>query len=149
MGLGKFVKMSLSDVVECDWCGGIIVDGRFRPTGSASADRHGGRGLGFFETLIFSSKKHNFCSKACQMKYEQAHLVKDKLQVVDDSMKLADENMKLANEYMKLEIEKSKSPGINTGIRPNVNGTNKFCSNCGSVLKQNAHFCTKCGNKTN
>ena len=72
MGLGNFIKQSLTNVVECDWCGEVIVDGRFRPSGSSSIDRnYGGAGLGFFEKLLLSGK--NFCCKKCEVEYSKAH----------------------------------------------------------------------------
>jgi hypothetical protein len=70
------------------------------------------------ETIVYSSKKHNFCSKMCEMNYQLVH------------------NM---NDYVEQKMNTSNTVG--------ENGAALFCSACGSALEQGARFCSKCGTK--
>jgi ribosomal protein S27E len=45
VGFGKALSMMFTQVVKCDYCGRVIADARNRPTGSSSADLHGGAGF--------------------------------------------------------------------------------------------------------
>jgi hypothetical protein len=127
MGLGKAIMLQLTQVVKCDWCGNVIMDARYRPTGSSSADRHGGAGPTLFETIKYSSKKHNFCCNMCETAYKTAH--------GDDEPK------KDAKKSKKITAELTGDENV----PPHGVAQANFCSHCGGPLKQNARFCSQCG----
>ena len=163
MGLGKTLKIMLTQQVKCENCGAVIVDGTYssgeydsrgnrKPNYSAQADV--GDGVGIFNTLKYGSKKKILC-KMCEaaekgMKNLENIMNKENEKLAEH-IALEKENLRLQNELLKQQLKNESMPSANR-ITPNVNQiasnvrrASNFCSTCGSALKQGARFCSKCG----
>jgi hypothetical protein len=142
VGLGKTLKIMFTQQIKCDYCGGVIVDGRTysqpkyhtsetirngqvhtRVTGFNSQSQYMD-GVGVLDTIIHGAKKHSFCSPACERAFkEAAEYKKNKPEIerqahqaaekLENSVRLAEENMRLSNAYMKMELEKNRQSGGN------------------------------------
>jgi hypothetical protein len=163
MGLGKTLKIMLTQRVKCENCGAVIVDGTYNSNPSFN-DRgqllpsYGGDGVGIFNTLKYGSKKKilcPMCEAAEKGMKNLENIISKENDKLAEHMALEKENLRLQNELLKQQLKNESMPNANR-ITPNVNQiasnvrrASNFCSTCGSALKQGARFCTKCGTNVN
>lgn len=161
----------LTNRVVCDNCGAVIVDGTVGTESMFNLDAFGnpfkngnynnnrlyGDGVGLLNTLVYGAKKKVLC-RECQRMEKQMDRVEGMAAkenaALADQRALQQENLLLQNELLKQKLQNetretrstpiAPAPAI-THTAPAVRTAGKFCTNCGTRLKQNANFCTKCG----
>jgi len=116
MGLGKTLKIALTQQIKCDKCGAVIVDGSYNKDpnyitdnfGNLRLTNPGGSGVGIFNNLVYGAQKKTLCS-ACKFaesfKKDMEGIQAQQDQAIADAMELDREKMEMEKEKIELERE--------------------------------------------